>query len=162
MEIETAQMTATAIANLYFIGDLCYVLDDADWQTFCAVTDTRQEMLDGIREAEENEDCYDCENFLNSEEFDFAIDGSGRPFAAFSTKYGDGVYNDGDGNPYSVDSGTLGCIKVSDIRNKEKLQYALENGLGHLHDMGEDFYLCQCIYDDGVIVFGHVEIDTNN
>lgn len=154
-------MTNTAADNLFYVGDLCYVLDDTDWQTFCAVTDTRQEMLDGIAEAEANDDCYDCENFLNSDEFDFAIDGSGRPFAAFSTKYGDGVYNDLDGNPYSVDSGTIGCIKVSDIRNTAKLQNALEQGLGHLHDFGEDFYLCQGLYDDGVIVFGTVEIDTN-
>lgn len=161
MEIETAQMTATAIASMYFVGDLCYVLDDNDWQTFCAVLDTREEMLDGVAEAEANDDCYDCENFLVPDEFSFGEDGSGRPFAAFSTKYGDGCYLGSDGNRYAVDSGTIGCIKVSDIRDTAKLQNALEQGLGHLHDFGEDFYLCQCLYDDGVIVIGSVEIDTN-
>ena len=150
-------MTDTNTNDLYYIGDLAYVLDDNDWDTFCVSVDTRSEMLEGIA----NDD-YDPENYLDPEGFDFNVDGSGRPFAAFSTAFGDGVYNDKEGNPYSVDSGTIGIIKVSDILDTDKLANALSLGLGHLHDMGEDFYTCQCGYDDGVIWFGDfVEFDTN-
>jgi hypothetical protein len=133
--------------DLYFIGDLSLVLDNNDWDVFCAVFDANDP---------------DPENFLDPDNFDLNVDGSGRPFAALSTAFGDGVYSDADGNSYCVDSGTIGIIKVSDILDTAKLADALNKGLGHLHDMGEDFYLCQCGNDGGVLYFGDtVEIVTN-
>ncbi len=41
----------------------------------------------------------------------------GRRVAKFSTIHGDGIYDDDRGNEYSVDSGSLGCILVADIRD---------------------------------------------
>jgi hypothetical protein len=140
-------MTDTNTNDLYYIGDLSLVLDDNDWLTFCAVFDTTDD---------------DPENYLDPDNFDLDVDGSGRPFAALKTAYGDGVYTDREGNSYSVDSGTIGLIKVSDILDTAKLANALNKGLGHLHDMGEEFYTCQCGNDNGVLYFGDiVEIDTN-
>lgn len=129
----------------FFVGDLCYVLEDKDWDVICA----------NFPEGD------DPEVYLEPEEFDLEDNFAGRPCAVLSTAYGDGCYNDLDGNPYSVDSGTIGCIRVEDIRDQSKLERALELGLGHVHEFDEAWYLANAESVDGVLIFGDVEIDTN-
>jgi hypothetical protein len=80
-------------AGRYYIGDLCYLLDDI-WDEVCATTIKGDELVDG--------------KFTLSD---------GREFVIFSTAYGDGVYPlRGGGHTASlgVDSGTIGCICVND------------------------------------------------
>ena len=78
-------------AGEYFIGDLCYVLDSR-WGEVCDKIIDGDEVLEGRFELRD-----------------------GLEFAVFSTCFGDGVYEDGAGNEYGVDSGSIGCVKVEDI-----------------------------------------------
>lgn len=132
----------------YWVGDLAYVLNDTEWDTFLHLCNPEDIGPDAV--------CYLDPDNLTVEDED-----SGRPFVAFSTAFGDGTYTGSDGNTYSVDAGLIGCIRVSDITDKNLLQSALDRNLGHLHDFGEDFYLEQCLNDGGVLVFHDLEIDTN-
>ena len=163
--IENNLMTAKFT---YFIGDMCYVLTDDEWDTLCAQVPSKGDMLDDI----ESEDGYDNEFFLDVERlsaYAVSLDGedyeAARPFVCFSTAYGDGQYNDLDGNPYAVDSGTIGMIDVRYISDSAKLERALQNGLGHLVETDSPIDPSESYYDEGVITFGAmsvgVEIDTN-
>ena len=153
---------------VYYIGDLCFVLTDTEWDTLCAQVPSKGDMLDDI----ESEDGYDNEFFLDVERlsaYAVSLDGedyeAARPFVCFSTAYGDGQYNDLDGNPYAVDSGTIGMIDVRYISDGAKLVQALLNGLGHLVEADAPIDPSESYYDEGVITFGAmsvgVEIDTN-
>jgi len=135
MKNETAPMTAAAPNPVdFFLGDLCYVLHDA-WSEVCDLTP-----------------------FDNSQhEFELA---DGRKFILFSTAFGDGVYNDQNGNPYSVDSGTIGAIRVEDIRDPE-FDRVVENGLGHIHEFPAEIDGMDCSYEDGTIQIYTVKIDTS-
>jgi hypothetical protein len=160
--IETETMTETNFT--YFVGDLCYVLTDNEWDTVCATVPMRGEMLEAI----ESDDGYDCDFFLNPHEDMFSsAEGyeAAKQFVCFSTAYGDGVYNDLDGNPYSVDSGTIGMIRTDYITDKAKLERALELGLGHVITADSEIDPTECSYGEGVISFGsmhscEVVIDT--
>lgn len=128
----------------YYIGDLCYVLGDTEWETVCA-------YLDGDP---------DDEFCLNPES-----DENPRAFACLPTAYGDGVYFDQDGNEYSVDSGTIGMINVRFITEREKLENALANGWGHVHSFNEEIDSSECVSDGRYLTFGAmsvkgIEIDT--
>ena len=78
-----------------------------------------------------------------------------------STAFGDGTYNDLDGNPYSVDSGTIGVVLVNNITDTEALNEALGNGLGHLHTFDTELTEDKCFYDGGVLHIVDVTIDTD-
>ena len=120
----------------YYVGDLCYVMDDA-WSEVC-----------------------DLIPFDNSEhEFELK---DGRKFILFGTAYGDGSYSDFAGNSYGVDSGTIGAVKVDDIRDLEGLAKVKEGGLGHIHDFPCDFTSYDCNFSDGVINIYNVSIDTGS
>ena len=71
----------------YYVGDLCYVMSDADWNEVCELTIKGNECIDG----------------------EFTLK-DGRRFAMYGTKFGDGEYRDQYGNSYCVDSGSIGCI----------------------------------------------------
>ena len=113
----------------YYIGDLCYVMHK-EWDEACEL------FFDG-------RDDHGC----NQGAFKLA---DGREFANFNTKYGDGFYYVG-GCSFGVDSGSIGCIKVEDIR--EELP---EDAFVMTFD--RDFW---CYRDDGVLHFGHIAIDTD-
>ena len=147
---------------VYYVGDLCYALTDTEWDTVCAQVDTRGEMLEAIA----TEDGYDCEFYLEPENFDLTDTDAARPFVCFSTAYGDGCYVDTKGREYPVDSGTIGMIDVRFISDTAKLVQTLEHGLGHLIGCETEIDSSECCYDEGVIVFGTqhangVVIDTN-
>jgi hypothetical protein len=121
------------MTHKYYVGDLCYVMHDV-WNEVCDLTP-----------------------FDNSE-CEFELE-DGRKFILFSTAFGDGQYNDKDGRPYSVDSGTIGAIKVDDIRDPEFAR-VVENGLGHVHEFPSEINDMDCYCAGGVIGIYDVEIDT--
>jgi len=133
MEKTESKMTDT---SRYYVGDLCYVMKD-DWDEVYNTADITN-------------DVWDTEL------------ADGRKFYLFSTKYGDGQYTDQNGNLYSVDSGTIGAIKVDDIRDTESLFTTVVNGLGHIHEFPSDFAWHDCAYVDGKVYFHTVSINTGD
>jgi len=81
----------------YYIGDLAYVMHDV-WDEVCELLYPEDSVGRGL-------------------EGEFTLK-DGRKFALYSTNYGDGVYNTDFGYSCSVDSGSIGCILKSDIRDK--------------------------------------------
>ena len=121
----------------YYIGDLCYVMSDEEWDEVCSITIKDNKCIEG--------------------EFNLK---DGRRFALYGTAWGDGLYNDQYGHSYSVDSGTIGCILESDI--KEKIDDILQ--LGVLIDMNTPFVTSGGRGDpdwEGIIQFGTVMIETS-
>jgi hypothetical protein len=116
-------------AGKYYVGDLCYVIDK-EWSEVCELTlDKRGRSIEGTHTLKD-----------------------GRKFAMFGTAYGDGYYRDQEGQGYSVDSGTIGCMKVEDITEE------IDPTLGHVIDFPNDFYVKN---NGGELIFGRVWIDTN-
>jgi len=122
----------------YYVGDLCYVMHN-EWDEFCDVTIKGNECLEG--------------------EFNLK---DGRRFATFGTKWGDGEYYDQYGNPYSVDAGLIGCIRINDIDLKNDLNHISGGAIiefEHPFEVsggrsnGRDW--------DGVIRIGHLVIQTD-
>jgi hypothetical protein len=126
-------------AGKYYVGDLCYVLDDDEWDEVCSIIIQGNKVIDG----------------------EFVLE-DGREFAIYSTAYGDGEYNDYYGNSYSVDSGSIGCIKIEDIKNvKDKIDIKL---LGATVDFEIDFVTGggRGTKDwNGIIQFGRIAIETD-
>ena len=75
----------------YYVGDLCYVFKDENWQTLLKETDYLRD-------------------FSRYE---------GKVWAS-STKWGDGRYPDEEGNSYPVDSGTIGVVSIDLIDDMSK------------------------------------------
>jgi hypothetical protein len=126
-------------AGRYYIGDLCYVMDDDEWDEFCSITIKGNECLDG--------------------EFEMR---DGRKFATYGTRWGDGEYRDQQGNRYSVDAGLIGCIRVEDIRAKK---YSYIESLGAFHEFATDFVTSGGRGSrnwSGTIQFGRVLIETGD
>jgi hypothetical protein len=84
----------TMPAGEYFIGDLCYVIEE--WDDYCKTVIVDGEVLDG----------------------EFVLP-DGRKFASYGTMFGDGVYEDNCGKRYPVDAGVIGCILTKDITRKD-------------------------------------------
>jgi hypothetical protein len=116
----------------YYIGDLCYVLSK-EWEEFCDITISGDECKSGEFELKD-----------------------GRKFATYLTAYGDGCYSVNIGGECGVDAGLIGCILVDDIHDAANLE--LEN-LGIIVEFDTAFETGE---SDGVICFGHVEIDTSD
>ena len=120
----------------YFVGDLCYVMD-TEWDEIVS-----QGVYDNSKLA-----------------FTLA---DGRQYFMVFTMHGDGFYNDLDGNPYSVDSGTIGAIKVADIANTDALVSTLEQGLGHIITFDHELTSDEVYSEAGQINIGSVVIDTDD
>jgi hypothetical protein len=126
-------------AGKYYVGDLCYVMSDDEWEEFCSIT------IDG--------------NNVKDGEFQL---GDGRRFATYTTAFGDGVYHDQYGHSYSVDAGLIGCILIDDI-HIEKYEKSLLD-LGSIMEFDNSFATSGGRGDEGwegLIQFGHVMIETN-
>ena len=128
---ETTLMKDTTVQ--YYVGDLCYVMHDA-WDEVCGLVP-----------------------FDNSEH-EFELE-DGRKFILFSTAYGDGTYFDREGKSYSVDSGTIGAIKVDDIRDPE-FNRIVGHGLGQFHEFPAEIDGLDCVYESGWITIFDVVINT--
>lgn len=135
-------------AGEYYIGDLCYVMNDEEWS----------EMCDLFFEGQDNHGCNEGVFTLKD----------GRVFACYNTNHGDGSYNTNIGGNCCVDSGSIGCILKSDIKT---------NKYDHIHDLGifhtfdtdfeTEFYMMEEYdpeedykYTDKVLCFGNVEVYT--
>ena len=122
----------------YYIGDLCYVMADDEWLDICDITIQGTRVLEG--------------------EFQLK---DGRRFAMYSTAYGDGVYYDEYGHSYSVDSGSIGCILLDDIKYVDNFDQFLD--VGAILEFDEDFVTVGGRGEsdwEGMIQFGHVVIET--
>jgi hypothetical protein len=125
-------ITTELPAGKYYIGDLCYVMH-GEWSELCDVI---------------------CDNNFNDQTASIELN-DGRQIVLSHTKYGDGTYPDNYGNTYGVDSGTIGAIRVEDI-----VDHADNNiKLGNLHTITKPFTI---YYDDGLIVFDNICIQTND
>lgn len=126
----------TMPAGRYFIGDLCYCMHDA-W-----------------------DECVDLMFTSDEQGFPKAVEGEftlkdGRRFASFGTAYGDGTYRSNLNTFHGVDSGSIGCIRVEDIRDNT---YEDLESLGAVVEFDQPFEVSK---DQGLLVFGHVEIETD-
>lgn len=117
-------------AGQYYVGDLCYVMHP-QWDEFCNLTISGNAVHDG--------------------EFELA---NGVRFATFCTLYGDGCYEDEDGNSYPVDAGLIGCIRVEDIKDSEA-----NLKLGNIIHFAQDFEVSS---SNGTLHFGHIVIETGD
>ncbi len=126
-------------AGEYYIGDLCYVMSEEEWDEFCSIT------IQGNR-------CFDGEFVLSD----------GRRFATYGTAWGDGSYFDQHRHEYAVDAGLIGCILIKDIKIEKN--NILE--LGNVVKIDYDFTTSggRANNDrnwDGVIHIGPIRIETN-
>jgi hypothetical protein len=87
-------MSVNFKAGKYYVGDLCYVINDKHWDEIGEKTDW----------------------FQNGESFEF----KGKTVFVSHTAYGDGLYYDGKGREYSVDAGLIGVIPFDIIDENEK------------------------------------------
>jgi len=126
-------------AGSYYVGDLCYVMSNEEWDEVCSLTIIDNKCIEG----------------------EFTLK-DGRRFAMYGTEWGDGVYRDFAGNEYSVDSGTIGCIKWQDIK---ELKYEHIIKLGVVHEFNTDFVTGGGRGQEdweGTIQFGRIVIETNS
>lgn len=124
----------TMPAGTYYVGDLCYVMHP-EWDEFCDITINGNECKDG----------------------EFALK-DGRQFATYGTLYGDGMYCSNLGTEHSVDAGLIGCIRIEDIKDPVAT-VAHMKGLGAIVTFDAPF---ETSASDGIIRFGHVEINTGD
>jgi len=124
----------TMPAGKYYIGDLCYVMHP-EWDEVCELFFPPGAPGRGV-------------------EGEFTLK-DGRRYASFSTAYGDGTYSSNVGTSHSVDSGSIGCIRVEDIRDTE---YDNIEELGAIIEFKQPFEVST---NGGMIVFGHVQIETS-
>lgn len=124
----------TMPAGRYAIIDLCYVMHDV-WPEVCDLFFPPGSAGRGV-------------------EGEFTL-ADGRRFASFGTRWGDGTYDSNIGTNHCVDSGSIGCIRVEDIRDTT---YDDIERLGAVVDFPTDFEVSE---NGGLLVFGHVQIETN-
>ena len=126
----------TMPAGRYYIGDLCYVMHP-EWN----------ECVDLF---------FPASGYTGrGVEGEFALK-DGRRFASFGTAYGDGTYNSNIGTEHMVDSGSIGCIQVDDIRDTT---YNDIERLGAIVEFAQPFEVKKI--SQGLLRFGHVDIETD-
>ena len=80
----------------FFIGDICYVLDD---KVYDGVWGNLHDYMDGI----------------------FEVPGTDTCFAVAAAADGDGEYYDEEGNNYPVDAGVIGVVPLELVENSDGL-----------------------------------------
>ena len=123
----------TMPAGRYYIGDLCYVMHP-EWDECCELFFPPGYTSRGA-------------------EGEFTLR-DGRRFASFGTAFGDGEYYNNMGTSHLVDSGSIGCIRIEDIRDNT---YDNIEELGAVVEFAEPFEVSA---NAGILKFGPVEIDT--
>lgn len=129
-------MTTVMPAGTYYVGDICYVMHDV-WEECCEL------FFEGRNDHGCNEGVFKLKD--------------GRKFANFNTAYGDGSYSSNINESFCVDSGSIGCIKLEDIRD-ETYSSDLIKDLGAIYTFDRDFVVSE---HNGTISFGDVNIYTN-
>ena len=125
----------TMPAGRYYIGDLCYVMHD-EWSEVCDLF-------------------FPASSYPGQTEGEFTLK-DGRRFASFGTAYGDGVYRSNIGTDHAVDSGSIGCIRVEDINDTTYDADRIKE-LGAIVEFAQPFEVSE---DQGLLIFGHVQIET--
>lgn len=125
----------TMPAGRYYIGDLCYVMHD-EWDEACAMFFPPNHVGRGV-------------------EGEFTLR-DGRRYASFGTAFGDGEYYNNMGTSHCVDSGSIGCIRIEDIRDDT---YGNIESLGSVVEFEQPFEVEKV--GRGLLKFGHVEIETD-
>jgi len=129
-------------AGRYYIGDLCYILDDKDWSEVCDLTFPFNQNKHKDVASVELGGRFTLKN--------------GKIISLYGTEHGDGTYQiknmkDNNIGKLHVDSGTLGCVM---IKNKSELPM----GSGYkTKTFKEDFELDYT--DSGEIVFKNLDGD---
>ncbi len=134
-------------AGTYLVGDPCYAFDndlDENWQGW-------------LRSAWEDVDPNQVR----------ILDGRtphGQRVVASGTAYGDGTYEDQDGNQYPVDAGLLGAVHMAFLTKLYPLLAGLpaeqlEERTGMRVVTFEAPF--DVSYEDGTVQIGHVLIDTD-
>ena len=126
----------TMPAGRYYIGDLCYVMHP-EWDEACALSFPPGASGQGV-------------------EGEFTL-ADGRRYASFGTAFGDGEYYNNMGTSHYVDSGSIGCIRMEDIRDDE---YSNIETLGAIVEFTQPFEVEKV--GRGLLRFGHVEIETDS
>jgi len=129
--------TMTTETVKYYVGDLCYVIEDDVWSEVC-------------------EQSFDPDN----EPGDLLELADGRQFFILRTAYGDGFYCDAEGRTYAVDSGTIGAIKVDDIIATDKLERTISQGHGQIVEFEFEMVNGDVFDDNGTLCFDSVQIVT--
>lgn len=129
---------ATMPSGTYFIGDPCYILQNAD-----AITDNDEwgKIVDML---------FDKDGHHIDGQFEW----KGRKIYIAGTAYGDGLYTDQENHRYSVDAGLLGAIPI---------EFCLPGNLKELKRLGQIVMFVSpfiCDMKDGNMTFGHIKIDT--
>ena len=121
-------------AGTYFISDPCYIIRDEKYDRLLGETNYFGHNLPdrgGI--------------FIDSV--------TELPFAVFSTAYGDGCYRDESGFEYGVDAGCIACVPVAMVDGRSRAGDSI-----NLVTFDSPF---EVGYNDGLITFGHVNIQTS-
>jgi hypothetical protein len=121
--------TVIVPAGSYFLGDPCYAVPDAFWD---ALLNT----------------CKFFEKPIGT--------ANGFEVLGFGTAWGDGSYQDQDGNEYPVDAGLIGLVPVGLIEQEQRAELLK---LGRMVDFTEP---TACTAAQGVMQFGRIRIDTRN
>jgi hypothetical protein len=124
-------------AGLYYIGDLYFVLK-SQYKEFC-----KKSLLG---------------NENHGHGGGLIVLDNGVKVITFCALEGDGSYNDQLGNRYSVDDGSIGCIRVTDIKDSTaELKY------GQIIEFNSDFECSENWGENyGMLTFGHILIPTYN
>lgn len=130
-DLEKGAKTVVLPPGRYVIGDPSYHVPETQWD----------HVLDESGFFEQQ-----CHSTFKK------ADGSIGTVVAFSTAWGDGLYNDNIGNEYGVDAGLIGIIPLDDVEH-------LDESLGTVIEFKSPV---QCFVEGGVIVFGYIEINTDS
>ena len=111
----------TLPAGLYYVGDLCYIINDKLWSELLDDTGyfgMKDPYTDEGVEPEDNDGYFTFRSFQ---------------FFASGTAHGDGTYKDEQGKKYAVDSGTIGAFPLECLPYKSQqdlLAYVLDKKSG--------------------------------
>ena len=133
-------MSVTLHAGKYYVGDLCYILNQKngyDWNHVLHSTN----YLEG--HPDQGGACWY----------------NGIRFFCSGTLYGDGRFYDDEGRSYGVDAGIIGCFPVSELPKDFN-----SNG-GHVVEFPQAF-VCEPTHTpgnhEGTISIGHLDIETGD
>lgn len=124
-------------AGVYYIGDLCFVFSNEEWEELRSLVFKDGQFVEGEYELSD-----------------------GRKFAIYATKYGNGVCKDQYGETYCIESGTIGCIWLNAIKSRKLFDF---KSLGVIVDFVEEFKTLGCNDRkmwNGNILFGGLCIKT--
>lgn len=130
MTVTSKVWAVTVPAGHYFLGDPCYAVPNECWMHLLETCD----FFEGSPIGQAN----------------------GSQVLAFATAWGDGVYDDQDGNAYPVDAGLIGLTPIALAQQRDDFD-RLES-LGRFVDFDRP---TTCSKAEGVLTFGNYIIDTD-